>query len=98
MSSGGGTSTFVIKWINFLTTLIALGVIGFGIWMSSHTDGCRKSLTLPVLALGAIILIINWVSGSLEEQLHLVMDLLDTSLLDPRGDFGLHCTGVYCNK
>lgn len=36
---------------------IAIGVIGFGIWMSSHTDGCRKSLTLPVLALGAIILV-----------------------------------------
>ncbi|KAK9716551.1 hypothetical protein RND81_06G241000 [Saponaria officinalis] len=61
MSSGAGTSTFVIKWINFLTMLIAIGVIGFGIWMSSHTDGCRKSLTFPVLGLGAFILVISFI-------------------------------------
>ncbi|GAB4856884.1 Tetraspanin-10, variant 3 [Ancistrocladus abbreviatus] len=59
MSSGGGTSTFVIRWINFLTMLIAIGVIGFGVWMSAHHDGCRKSLTLPVLGLGAFVLIIS---------------------------------------
>ncbi|KAF3666848.1 Tetraspanin-10 [Capsicum annuum] len=32
--------------------LLAVGVVGFGIWMGAHHDGCRKSLTLPVLGLG----------------------------------------------
>ncbi|KAL8138760.1 hypothetical protein V2J09_004761 [Rumex salicifolius] len=59
MSSGGGTSTFVIKWINFFTMLIGLCVVGFAIWLSSHGDGCRKSLTLPVLGFGATILVIS---------------------------------------
>ncbi|XP_058075887.1 tetraspanin-10 isoform X2 [Magnolia sinica] len=54
-----GTSTFVIRWINFLTMLIAVAVICFGVWMSIHHDGCRKSLTLPVLGLGAFILLIS---------------------------------------
>ncbi|KAJ9706577.1 hypothetical protein PVL29_001851 [Vitis rotundifolia] len=56
---GVGTSTFVIRWINFLTMLLAVGVIGFGVWMSTHHDGCRKSLTLPVLGLGAFIFLIS---------------------------------------
>ncbi|XP_010255453.1 PREDICTED: tetraspanin-10 isoform X1 [Nelumbo nucifera] len=56
---GSGTSTFVIRWINFLTMLLAIAVICFGVWMSTHHDGCRKSLTLPVLALGGFILVIS---------------------------------------
>ncbi|XP_021754106.1 tetraspanin-10-like [Chenopodium quinoa] len=79
-SEGAGTSTFVIKWINFLTTLIALGVIGFGIWMSSHTDGCRKSLTFPVLGLGAIILVVSliglvgaWKNNSILLWIYLIL-------------------------
>ncbi|XP_058075888.1 tetraspanin-10 isoform X3 [Magnolia sinica] len=39
--------------------LIAVAVICFGVWMSIHHDGCRKSLTLPVLGLGAFILLIS---------------------------------------
>ncbi|MCD7448183.1 hypothetical protein HAX54_039139 [Datura stramonium] len=35
----------------------AVGVVGFGIWMSAHHDGCRKSLTLPVLGLGGVIFV-----------------------------------------
>lgn len=54
-----GTSTFVIRWINFLTMLVAVAVVGFGVWMSTHHDGCRKSLTLPVLGLGALIFVIS---------------------------------------
>ncbi|KAK1430598.1 hypothetical protein QVD17_13457 [Tagetes erecta] len=54
-----GVSTFVIRWINFLTMLVAVGVIGFGLWISTHHDGCRKSLTLPVLVLGALIFTIS---------------------------------------
>ncbi|KAF5194000.1 30S ribosomal protein S1 [Thalictrum thalictroides] len=59
MSSGSGTSNFVIRWINFLTMLLALVVIGFGLWMGIHHDGCRKSLTLPVIGLGAFILLVS---------------------------------------
>ncbi|ONK57075.1 uncharacterized protein A4U43_C10F16350 [Asparagus officinalis] len=54
-----GTSTFVIRWINFLTMILAIAVICFGVWMSTHHDECRKSLTLPVMGLGALILIIS---------------------------------------
>ncbi|XP_018828645.1 tetraspanin-10 isoform X2 [Juglans regia] len=56
---GVGTSTFVIRWINFLTMLLSVAVIIFGIWMSTHHDGCRRSLTLPVLGLGAFIFVIS---------------------------------------
>ncbi|XP_057750917.1 tetraspanin-10-like [Arachis stenosperma] len=56
---GVGTSTFVTRWINFLTMVLAIVVIIFGVWMSMHHDGCRKSLTLPVLALGAVIFLIS---------------------------------------
>ncbi|GMN32230.1 hypothetical protein TIFTF001_003575 [Ficus carica] len=48
---GVGTSTFVIRWINFLTMLLAVAVVVFGVWMSTHHDGCRRSLTLPVICL-----------------------------------------------
>ncbi|KAJ0960265.1 hypothetical protein J5N97_001906 [Dioscorea zingiberensis] len=37
------------------TELLAIAVVVFGVWMSTHHDGCRKSLTLPVLAIGAVI-------------------------------------------
>ncbi|XP_022738076.1 tetraspanin-10-like isoform X2 [Durio zibethinus] len=56
---GMGSSNFVIRWVNFLTMLLALAVVIFGVWMSTHHDGCRKSLTLPVLGLGAFIFIIS---------------------------------------
>ncbi|XP_057775787.1 tetraspanin-10-like [Salvia miltiorrhiza] len=59
MSSEAGTSTFVIRWINFLTMLVAVGIVGFGVWMSSHHDSCRKSLTLPVIGLGAVIFVVS---------------------------------------
>ncbi|XP_028804737.1 tetraspanin-10-like isoform X2 [Neltuma alba] len=56
---GVGTSNFVIRWINFFTMLLAVAVIIFGIWMSNHHDGCRKSLTLLVIGLGAFIFIMS---------------------------------------
>ncbi|KAF5734483.1 tetraspanin-10 isoform X1 [Tripterygium wilfordii] len=56
---GVGTSTFILRCVNFLTMLVAIAVIIFGVWMSTHHDGCRKSLTLPVLGLGVLILIIS---------------------------------------
>ncbi|KAI3812949.1 hypothetical protein L1987_17662 [Smallanthus sonchifolius] len=54
-----GTSTFVIRWVNFLSMLVAVVVIGYGVWMSSQHDGCHKSLTLPVMGLGSIMFLIS---------------------------------------
>ncbi|KAJ6701679.1 TETRASPANIN-8-RELATED [Salix koriyanagi] len=56
---GIGTSNFIIRWINFLTMLLAIAVIIFGVWMSTHHDSCRRSLTLPVLGLGAVIFLVS---------------------------------------
>ncbi|KAJ0634528.1 putative tetraspanin/Peripherin [Helianthus annuus] len=39
--------------------LVAVVVIGYGVWMSSHHDGCHKSLTLPVMGLGSTIFLIS---------------------------------------
>ncbi|KAL6578892.1 Tetraspanin-10 [Orobanche minor] len=95
-SAGAGISTFVIRWINFLTLLFAMGVIGFGVWMSSHHDNCRKPLTLPVIGLGAVIFVINhWFSGRTEEKLNLVMDLSYLALHHTGGYFGVHSVGKF---
>ncbi|XP_073065252.1 tetraspanin-10-like isoform X3 [Primulina eburnea] len=59
MSSGMGTSTFIIKWTNFLTMLLAVAVIGYGVWMSTHHDSCKRSLILPVIILGALIFVLS---------------------------------------
>lgn len=74
------TSIFVIRWINFLTMLLAVGVIGFGIWMSAHHDVCRKSLTLPVLGLGGVIFVVSivgflgaWKNNSILLWIYLIM-------------------------
>lgn len=56
---GMGTSTFVTRWINFLTMVLAIVVIIFGVWMSTRPDACRKSLTIPVLSIGAVIFLIS---------------------------------------
>ncbi|CAN1300886.1 TET10 [Linum perenne] len=55
---GMGTSNFIIRWVNFLTMLLAIGIVIYGVWMSTHHDSCKKSLTLPVLFLGAFIFLI----------------------------------------
>ncbi|URE41829.1 Tetraspanin family [Musa troglodytarum] len=59
-----GTSTFVIRWINFFSMILAIAVICFGIWMSIHHDECRRSLTLPVMGLGALILLVFIITNS----------------------------------
>ncbi|CAK8579158.1 unnamed protein product [Lathyrus sativus] len=56
---GMGTSTFVTRWINFLTMVLAMIVIIFGVWMSTRHDACRKSLTIPVLSIGGVIFLIS---------------------------------------
>ncbi|XP_016567446.1 tetraspanin-10 isoform X2 [Capsicum annuum] len=74
------TSIFVIRWINFLTMLLAVGVVGFGIWMGAHHDGCRKSLTLPVLGLGGVIFVVSivgffgaWKNNTILLWIYLIM-------------------------
>ncbi|XP_021307481.1 tetraspanin-10 isoform X1 [Sorghum bicolor] len=42
-------------------TILALLVVGFGFWMSTHNDECRRSLTVPVIALGGVIFLISLV-------------------------------------
>ncbi|KAG0491578.1 hypothetical protein HPP92_004976 [Vanilla planifolia] len=54
-----GTSTFVIRWINFLTMIMGIGVICFGVWMSTHHDQCQRMLIIPVICLGALIFLIS---------------------------------------
>ncbi|XP_042503776.1 tetraspanin-10 isoform X2 [Macadamia integrifolia] len=46
-----------------------VAVICFGVWMSTHHDSCRKSLTLPVLGLGALILLVSLIGflGALKD-------------------------------
>ncbi|KAE9614151.1 hypothetical protein Lal_00016764 [Lupinus albus] len=80
---GVGTSTFVTRWINFLTMLLAIAVIIFGIWISTQHDGCRKSLTVPLISLGAVIFLISIVGflGALKNSsillwIYLIMLLL----------------------
>ncbi|KAB1221099.1 putative E3 ubiquitin-protein ligase XBAT31 [Morella rubra] len=38
--------------------LLAITVMIFGIWMSTHHDGWRRSLTLPILGLGSFIFVV----------------------------------------
>ncbi|KAL5223997.1 hypothetical protein ABZP36_010636 [Zizania latifolia] len=57
----GSTSAFVIRWINFFTMILALLVVGFGFWMSTHSDECKRSLTIPVMGLGGVIFLISLV-------------------------------------
>ncbi|KAK7251284.1 hypothetical protein RIF29_34339 [Crotalaria pallida] len=106
---GVGTSTFVTRWINFLTMLLAIAVIIFGVWMSTHHDGCRKSLTLPVISLGAVIFIISivgflgalknnsillWVVSLLATYLRWLHRLSDHVVLRLVGNTDLHSIGV----
>ncbi|EHA8588510.1 hypothetical protein COCNU_scaffold005556G000010 [Cocos nucifera] len=39
--------------------ILAIAVICFGIWMSTHHDACRRTLTVPVMGLGALILLVS---------------------------------------
>jgi hypothetical protein len=39
----------------FVEQMLAILVVGFGFWMSTHNDECRRSLTIPVMALGGVI-------------------------------------------
>ncbi|URD83523.1 Tetraspanin family [Musa troglodytarum] len=49
-------NTRIVVLIAFLG--LEMAVVCFGVWMSIHHDECRKSLTLPVIGLGALILLV----------------------------------------
>ncbi|RAL44390.1 hypothetical protein DM860_011667 [Cuscuta australis] len=79
----GSVSNFVIRWINFLTMILAVGVIGFGLWMNANHDGCRKSLALHIVVLGILIFFISvfgffgaWKSNPILLWIYLIMLLL----------------------
>lgn len=107
---GTGTSTFVVRWINFLTMVLAIFVVGFGVWMSTQHDGCRKSLTLPVLGLGAVIFIISivgflgaWKNNAILLWIYLIMLCLVLvailvftvlAFIATNGGSGRHVTGL----
>ncbi|RWV92996.1 hypothetical protein BHE74_00017494, partial [Ensete ventricosum] len=83
--------------------ILAVAVVCFGVWMSIHRDECRKSLTLPVIGLGALILLIfDRFLGSLEEcRFTAVGEVLDTEIsvschvvLDFGLNHGIHSSSV----
>ncbi|CAH9084326.1 unnamed protein product [Cuscuta epithymum] len=76
----GSISSFVIRWVNFLTVILAVGVIGFGVWMAADHDDCRKSLALHVMLIGMLISVISvfgcigaWKSNSLLLWIYLIL-------------------------
>jgi hypothetical protein len=42
-----------------IVQVLAMVVIIFGVWMSTRHDACRKSLTIPVLSIGAVIFLMS---------------------------------------
>ncbi|CAN0841352.1 TET10 [Linum grandiflorum] len=77
---GMGTSNFIIRWVNFLTMILAFAIVIYGVWMSTHHDSCKKSLTLPILFLGAFIFLISiigflgaWKNSSILLWLYLIL-------------------------
>ncbi|KAK6947710.1 hypothetical protein RJ641_001183 [Dillenia turbinata] len=53
------TMKFLRSTYVFTMQILAIAVVGIGIWMSTHHDRCRRSLTLPVLALWWVFLDID---------------------------------------
>nr|GMD82366.1 tetraspanin-10 [Ipomoea batatas] len=60
--------------------ILAVGVIGFGVWMGANHDGCRKSLALHIIILGALIFVVSvfgflgaWKSNSILLWIYLIM-------------------------
>uniref|UniRef100_A0A452YJF5 Tetraspanin n=3 Tax=Triticinae TaxID=1648030 RepID=A0A452YJF5_AEGTS len=43
----------------FVEQILAILVVGFGFWMSTHNDECRRSLTIPVMGLGGVIFLMS---------------------------------------
>eukprot|EP00249_Psilotum_nudum_P010568 c22618_g2_i3 orf=1-663(-) len=62
-------STFVIQWVNFITLLISLGVLGFGTFLATRHGDCEKFFTTPVLVIGAFIFVISLIGfiGALKD-------------------------------
>uniref|UniRef100_A0A0E0M9F3 Tetraspanin n=1 Tax=Oryza punctata TaxID=4537 RepID=A0A0E0M9F3_ORYPU len=84
---GSSTSAFVIRWINFFTMILAILVVGFGFWMSTHNDECRRSLTIPVMGLGGLAVTLT--CGCL---------VSDNAVRGFGGNHGVHSACVYYHK
>lgn len=52
-------SSYVIQYVNFLTMLLSLAVLGFGAYLATRHGDCEKFLTVPVLAIGGFIFVIS---------------------------------------
>lgn len=59
MNPCGGFCWCCVHILLCVVQLLAIVVIIFGVWMSTHHDSCRKSLTVPVLGLGAVIFLMS---------------------------------------
>jgi len=67
---GSRASTFVVLWVNLVTLVVSVGVVGMGIWLGTrHNNDCDKFLTLPVVSIGVIIFVISLAGfvGSLKD-------------------------------
>lgn len=55
-----GCSNVVTSVVNFLTMLLSLPIIGFGVWLvKKHDSECVRFLQLPVLTLGVFVLVVS---------------------------------------
>eukprot|EP01018_Ginkgo_biloba_P033667 Gb_19503 [translate_table: standard] len=66
---GSRASTMVIQWVNLVTLLLSVGVVGLGIWLGRRHNDCDKLLILPVVAIGAFIFVISLIGflGALKD-------------------------------
>ncbi|BFI17855.1 protein MpTET3b [Marchantia polymorpha subsp. ruderalis] len=56
---GYGVSSFIIKWVNFLTLGVSFCVLGLGIWLSTKHGDCDEFLTAPVIIVGIFVFLIS---------------------------------------
>ncbi|GAQ78140.1 hypothetical protein KFL_000080460 [Klebsormidium nitens] len=55
-----GCATWSIKWLNILTLLLSLPIIGFGIYLAvASTPQCYRFFMYPVLILGVLLLFLS---------------------------------------
>eukprot|EP00850_Spirogloea_muscicola_P013069 SM000087S23351 [mRNA] locus=s87:223515:226308:+ [translate_table: standard] len=57
-----GCSNFLVQWMNFLTMILSLPIIGLGIWLyTRQASDCEAFLQTPVIVIGAFIFVISLV-------------------------------------
>eukprot|EP00244_Chara_vulgaris_P014294 TRINITY_DN885_c1_g2_i2.p1 TRINITY_DN885_c1_g2~~TRINITY_DN885_c1_g2_i2.p1 ORF type:complete len:265 (-),score=14.67 TRINITY_DN885_c1_g2_i2:37-831(-) len=56
-----GVSRFVVKYLNVLTLLMSVVILGAGIWLATRGESqCEKFLTIPVVFIGVSIFVISF--------------------------------------